>query len=551
MFLAFNIKTMKLFNLLIIFVIAIPAYAQSVFWNAEMSKSYTKSIDEEWIDAKQLDMNSILFLGLKETKADSGQSIFWYKTNLNGVVLDSSLYKLPNTKYFKIFGFEIVNNLLQIYGVSGRKMKPGVQDSLLLQNFELLSFGKNLLYFQSFTQTYPTTYPYNISSLSYNPKMGGGCYGAFVINFYPGPLHSGKLNSLLTCYYTLKPNGNFEHLFLDTIFHKPGKDSGIALFTPNIVSKEVIQLSENRFLGVKSGGEFGGDQYRVLDSNLKEIPTYGCSYSGDDPFNPTSVAGPPIGLIKNPADPSLFFMAGKNVGGKKQGLFIGNYTIDSIFYNAIDTFIPAVGNRKINVFLPGYGPFVYPALNACLDRLYDNSLTLAYMTNYRKETYGFEPFIGQDSLLLARFDKNLNAIYLRYFNNGEKITLLQVRALSDLSTLLLGYTRNQINDSLNKSKDFFALKVKADGSITSLDQVQFTLPIAHAFPNPFNSSVSVRTEYPAIEFNLFDETGKCLIHQPGSGKENMLQMEGLNPGFYFLQIKYAEQESSWIKLLKE
>ena len=528
-----------------------PAFPQSVFWNEDSPKNYTKPFDEEWIDAKQLDMNTILFLGLVETKSDSSQSIYWYKTNLNGVVLDSNIHQLPISKYFKIFGFEIVNNMLQVYGVSGRKMKSGIQDTLLMQHIELFSFDKSLLFTESKTQTYPTIYPYNISSLSYKPKFGGGFYGAFVINFYPGPFYSGKLSSLLTCYYTLKSNGNFDHLYLDTLYHKPGKDSSIALFNPNVVSKEIVQLSDNRYVSVKSGGDWGGEQYRVFDSTLREVPTFGCNYFGDNPSNPSSVAGPPIGLIKNPEDPNLFFMAGKNVGGNKQGLFIGNYTIDSVFVNAIDTFTPAVGNRKINVFLPGYGSLISPALNSCLDRLYDNSLVLAFMTNYRKETYGFEPYIGKDSLLISRFDKNLNSLYLRYFENGEKVTLLQVRALSDLSTLLIGYTRNQINDSLNKSKDYFALKVKSDGSITGLGQTQRTQAIAHVFPNPFNGLVSVQTEYPVVAFNLFDETGKCVGQFNGSGYENILQLNLLNTGFYFLQVKYSNQESSWVKMVKE
>jgi hypothetical protein len=542
---------MKLLNLFLLFVSAFPAYSQSIFWKEAMPNNYTKTFDEEWIDAKQLDINTLLFLGLVEAKSDSSQSIYWYKTNLNGVVLDSTIHQLPVSKYFKIFGFEIVNNMLQIYGVSGRKMKYGVMDTMLMQNVELFSFDKSLHFSENRTQTYPTIYPYNISSLSYKSKLGGGFYGAFVINFYPGPFYSGKLNNLLTCYYTLETNGNFDHLYLDTLYHKPGKDSSIALFNPNVVSKEIIQLSDNKFVSVKSGGDWGGEQFRVFDSTLREIPTFGCNYFEDNPSNPSSVAGPPIGLMKNPEDPSLFFMAGKNIGGKYQGLFIGNYTIDSVFMNPVDTFIPSIGNRKINVFMPGNPLFISPALNNCLDRLYDNGLTIAYMTNYRKETYGFEPFIGKDSLLIARFDKNLNSVYLRYFENGEKITLLQVRALSDLSTLLIGYTRNQINDSLNKSKDYFAIKVKADGSITGLSQLQSAKAIACVFPNPFNGSVSVRTEYPVLAFNLFDETGKCVGHFSGSGHENILQLDQLNTGFYIIHITYANHESSWVKLVKE
>lgn len=66
---------MKLVNIILLFVMAFPAYSQSVFWNTEMPKNYTKPFDEEWIDAKQLDMNTLLFLGLVEAKSDSSQSI--------------------------------------------------------------------------------------------------------------------------------------------------------------------------------------------------------------------------------------------------------------------------------------------------------------------------------------------------------------------------------------------------------------------------------------------------------------------------------------------
>ena len=98
---------------------------------------------------------------------------------------------------------------------------------------------------------------------------------------------------------------------------------------------------------------------------------------------------------------------------------------------------------------------------------------------------------------------------------------------------------------------FGEITITITGQVSSIMSNEYPISL-NIFPNPVTgSSVSVHSNLGMTEIRLANITGKILheILIPGPSHEMSLNVEGLNPGIYILQITLEDQTKAYRKLL--
>jgi hypothetical protein len=74
-------------------------------------------------------------------------------------------------------------------------------------------------------------------------------------------------------------------------------------------------------------------------------------------------------------------------------------------------------------------------------------------------------------------------------------------------------------------------------TVTSIDEDNVSLPRISVSPNPFSSSLSLRSEILIENITLYNISGQQIQYVQPHAKEYSLNQSNLDPGIYFLHVQ--------------
>ncbi len=353
--------------------------------------------------------------------------------------------------------------------------------------------------------------------------------------------------------------------------------------------------------GVSAGNVYSQDWTVVRNINIDSVTVWFCLYNSTMPavtFQLTDATGTTIKQT-SAAMPGLKIVnVGGSYGPPYDGLFQGVR-----YYVGFTNVVP--GTYRIKALAPAAG------FNGLLEQ-HPTNVSYNYYDNidgntaYIKSTYGaFSPTPATFTNRYAHFydwtistQNNCGRIPVMAYVGGCPLGL-PIELLSYEGKGYLGYNKLNWSTASEKNSDYFLIeragddgnyqsigRVEASGNSTSIIDYSFidrsapatgayyrlveydingTKYISHSiyigayqssqvsvFPNPANTSVTVRSEQPDSEFTsveIVDIYGKALIVQSGNSSEKNIDISLLQSGIYFVRISFSET-SEIIRLIK-
>jgi hypothetical protein len=84
---------------------------------------------------------------------------------------------------------------------------------------------------------------------------------------------------------------------------------------------------------------------------------------------------------------------------------------------------------------------------------------------------------------------------------------------------------------------------------TTLSTEEQDLQVTKVFPNPFGSQITIKG-LDIKEFLIYDMSGKAIIKKQTKLNTNVIQLDYLSSGIYFLQVNFNSREPSVIRIIK-
>ncbi|OYU94816.1 MAG: hypothetical protein CFE21_14095 [Bacteroidetes bacterium B1(2017)] len=544
-------KTMKQRLFFVLIIVCNFCKAQVVYEG--MPKTYTRNWSEYWVDCHELGLNQLVFIGSAERKADSLQYLLLAKTTYAGGKMDSISLPLSKDSSFTIAGSVLQAGKIVVYGFAG-KVVPS-QLKLVQPVLYCWYFSFNLTYLGSSSQVLPISLPYTINRMHGKINMQQQLFGAIGIDLLATP---NRLTPRQNVYFVLDSESKMNSFRLDTLWYGRRSDTLFSLYL-DFYSTELSQLSETKYMGYRVDNwlyyHTVGVRFeipRVLNEDLNDLnyPSPTCFVDDNNNCNPayTRFLGPYNTVLPILGDSSSFYVAGVRFKDPNhtQQFFVALNTLNS------DTLLPEnrVENKKVIGFENSYW-HCYPAYLRCLDRFNNGSMVFAGMIDQKNEEFNFPPVPKADTLFFAWISKDLGLIKSKRYFNNQNVSLLSITPLSDGSVVGVGYTHNYINDSQNLSRDFFAIRLDANGNVLNgLTQGQEVKEKSLVYPNPFTDLITIESEFEIEKLELINEFGQVVATQIGAIKQATIQTQDIPKGIYFLTVLHTNSRSQHKLLLK-
>ena len=155
---------------------------------------------------------------------------------------------------------------------------------------------------------------------------------------------------------------------------------------------------------------------------------------------------------------------------------------------------------------------------------------------------------------LIRFDKNLNVVWDKQYNNGATISLdvMEVDQYGQI-TMAGGYEDSTTRANGN-TRNIYVLRVDSNGNFIRTDLLDKTIPMRNymVYPNPASTNVTFKkfNRFEPYNVEIFDQVGRRVGEFDWLENERSHSVENLHPGIYIYKITDKEGITSSGKLVK-
>lgn len=168
----------------------------------------------------------------------------------------------------------------------------------------------------------------------------------------------------------------------------------------------------------------------------------------------------------------------------------------------------------------------------CVDKTLDGGYIIGSYSDFGSD---------HDDIWLLKTDMNGDTTWTHRYGGGFSEGISDICTTPDGGFLFCGYTESY---GLGGS-DIYLVKTNENGLLTGIDEEMDRLTVVEVAPNPGNGVFHLRNCPEDLKYMIYDVNARIIAqNKPVSGSDEIIDIRGVSPGIYIIQLISSSQTRS-------